>query len=86
MHLFLVILSKEDTSQMLRKKSSLPILMTFMQQIVLNVIFPKQIIARLWHNSRPLKVSTVIWQTFNQGVLLELWLACMGFPSNNEVC
>jgi len=72
MHLFLVILSKEDTSQMLHKKSSLPILMTFMQQIVLNIIFLEQIIARLWDNSKPLKVSTLIWQIFNQGVLVEL--------------
>jgi hypothetical protein len=60
--------------------------MTFMQQIVLNIIFPKQIIARLWHNSKPLKVSTLISQAFNQGVLVELWLACVGFPSNGEVC
>jgi hypothetical protein len=50
------------------------------------VIFLERIIARLWHNSRPLKDSTLIWQTFNQGFLVELWLACMGFPSNNEVC
>ncbi len=37
-----------------------------------------QVMARIWHNSRPRKVDTFIWLTLNRGLSVGTWLQCMG--------
>ncbi len=41
---------------------------------------------RMWHNTRPLKVGTLIWLTLNQGLPAGTWLQCMGILPTCKVC
>ncbi len=45
-----------------------------------------QVIANIWHNARPKKVETLIWLTFNQGLLVGTWLQLMCIPPQCKVC
>ncbi len=45
-----------------------------------------QLTARIWHNARPRKVGTLIWQILNRGLPIRTWLQMMGLPSLCKVC
>ncbi len=45
-----------------------------------------QIMAKIWHNSQPWKVSTLIWLTLNQGLSVVTCLQCMGILPTCKVC
>lgn len=59
---------------------------TFIQRLNLQNSTPSQVIARIWHNAHPRKVGTLIWLTFNQGLLVGTWLQFMGIPPHCKVC
>ncbi len=43
-------------------------------------------ITRLWHNTRPHKVGTLIWLTINQGLSVGTLLQLMGISPMCKVC
>jgi len=57
-----------------------PHMISFIQGLSLRNITIQQTIARIWHNSRPKKVGTLIWLTLNQGLSVGSWLQLMGIP------
>jgi hypothetical protein len=50
-----------------------------------NTITP-QAVARIWHNARPRKASTLIWFTLNRGLPVGSWLNLMGLLAQCKVC
>jgi hypothetical protein len=63
-----------------------PHMISFIQGLSLRNTTTQQAIARIWHNSRPRKVGTLIWLTLNQGLLVGSWLQFMGIAPNYKVC
>ncbi len=61
-------------------------MLAFIQGFNLRNSTTSQVIARIWHNTRPRKVGTLIWLTFNQGLPLGTWLQLMGIPPHYKVC
>ncbi len=59
---------------------------TFIQGLNLRNSTTPQVIARIWHNSRPRKVGTFIWITLNQGLPVGTWLQHMGIPPHCKIC
>jgi hypothetical protein len=59
---------------------------SFIQQLNLRNSIVLQVIARMWHNSRPRKVGTLIWLTLNRGLPVGTWLQQMGTPPSCKVC
>jgi hypothetical protein len=57
-----------------------PHMLTFIQGLDLRNTIAQQAIARIWHNSRPKKVGTLIWLTLNHGLPVGSWLQIMGIP------
>jgi hypothetical protein len=57
-------------------KSSLrsPGIITFIDSLNLRNSSISQVVARIWHNSRPRKVGTLVWLTLNQGLPTGTWL------------
>jgi hypothetical protein len=44
------------------------------------------VVARIWHNSRPRKVGTLIWLTLDQGLPTGTWLQVMGISPTCKTC
>ncbi len=61
-------------------------MISFIQGLSLRNTTTQQAIARIWHDSRPRKVGTLIWLTLNQGLPVGSWLQVMGIPPNCKVC
>jgi len=53
-----------------QKPKHTPSMHTFIQGLNLRNSTTPQVIARIWHNSRPRKVGTLIWIILNQGLLV----------------
>jgi len=49
-------------------------MISFIQGLSLQNTTTQQAIARIWHNSRPRKVGTLIWLTLNQSLPVGSWL------------
>ncbi len=45
-----------------------------------------QVLVKIWHNSHPHKVGTLIWLTLNRKLHVGTWLQCMGIPPPCKVC
>jgi hypothetical protein len=69
-------------------KSSLrsPGIITSIDNLNLRNSSISQVVARIWHNSRPRKVGTLIWLTFNQGLPTGTWLQVMGISPTCKTC
>ncbi len=63
-----------------------PAMNTFIQELNLSNSTTTQVTAKIWHNSRPKKVGTLIWITLNQGLPVGTWLQRMGIPPHCKVC
>jgi len=63
-----------------RNPTRIPHMIAFIQGRGLRNTSTQQAIAKIWHNSRPKKVGTLIWLTFNQGLPVRSWLQIMGIP------
>jgi hypothetical protein len=48
-----------------KRATKVPIIHSFIQQLNLNNSTDSQVLARIWHSSRPYKVGTLIWLTLN---------------------
>jgi len=59
---------------------------SFIQRLNLQNFIVTQVMARIWHNSRPRKVGTLIWLTLNRGLPVGTWLQCMGIVPTCKVC
>jgi hypothetical protein len=59
---------------------------TFIQELNLRNSTTTQVTARIWQNSRPRKVGTLIWITLNQGLPVGTWLQHMGILPHCKVC
>ncbi len=59
---------------------------SFIQSLNLQNSTITQVMARIWHNSWPWKVGTLIWLTLNQGLPVGTWLQCMGIFPMCKVC
>jgi hypothetical protein len=55
-----------------------PNILSFVQHLNLHNSTVTQVIARMWHNSCPHKVGTLIWLTLNRGLPVGTWLQTMG--------
>jgi hypothetical protein len=54
---------------------------SFIQRLNLQNSTVTQVMAKIWHNSRPRKVGTFIWLIVNRGLPISTWVQCMGiFP------
>jgi hypothetical protein len=60
-------------------------MLAFLQSLNLRNTTNSQIIARLYHNTRPCKVGTFIWLTLNQGLPVGTWLHLMGIIPHCKV-
>jgi hypothetical protein len=69
-----------------RNPTRTPHMISFIQGLNLRNTSTQQAIARIWHNTRPRKVGTLIWLTFNQGLPVGSWLQLMGIPPHYKVC
>jgi hypothetical protein len=76
-----------------KKPTHTPYIQTFINQLNLCNSSTMQIIARIWHNSRPRKVGNLIWLTLNliwlslnRRLPVETWLHCMGISPSYKVC
>jgi hypothetical protein len=69
-----------------KKPSHTPGIFSFIQQLHLQNSTVPQVIMRIWHNSRPHKVGTLIWLTLNHGLPVGTWLQCMGISPSCKVC
>ncbi len=63
-----------------------PSMHTFIQGLNLCNFTTPHVIARIWHNSCPRKVGTLIWITLNHGLSVGMWLQHMGIPLHYKVC
>jgi hypothetical protein len=55
---------------------------SFIQRLNLQNSAVTQVMAKIWHNSQPRKVGTLIWLTLNRGLPVGTWLQCMRRPLN----
>jgi hypothetical protein len=69
-----------------RNPMRIPHMISFIQGLGLRNTSTQQAIARIWHNSRPKKVGTLILLTLNQGLPVESLLQLMGIPPHCKVC
>jgi hypothetical protein len=69
-----------------RKHVSSSHMVSYIQGLGLRNTTMHQVIARIWHNSRPKKLGTLIWLTLNRGLPVGSWLQIMGIPPNCKVC
>jgi hypothetical protein len=58
----------------------------FLNNLNLRNTSTAQLTARIWHNARPRKVGTLIWQILNKGLPVGTWLQMMGLFSLCKVC
>ncbi len=58
----------------------------FIQRLNLHNSTVMQVMARIWHITRPRKVGTFIWLTLNRGLPVGTWLQCMGIFPMCKVC
>ncbi len=72
--------------QSAKKPTHTPDIHSFIQQLNLQSSSVSQMITRIWHNSRPRKVGTLIWLTLNRGLPIGTWLQCMGISPSSKVC
>jgi hypothetical protein len=61
-------------------------IITFIDNLNLKNSSTSQVVARIWHNSRPRKVGTLIWLTLNQGLPTGTWLQVMGISPTCTTC
>ncbi len=57
----------------------------FIQQLNLNNLTNRQVLAIIWHNSCPRKVGIFIWLTLNCELPVGTWLQCMRIPPTCKV-
>jgi hypothetical protein len=57
-----------------RKPTQSTNIYSFIQRLNLQNSTITQVMARIWHNSQPRKVDTLIWLTLNRGLPLGTWL------------
>ncbi len=57
-----------------RKPTQSTNIYSFIQRLNLQNSIVTQVMVRIWHNSQPRKVGTLIWLTLNQGLPLGTWL------------
>ncbi len=69
-----------------RKPTQSTNIYSFIQRLNLQNSIVTQVMARIWHNSRPRKVGTLIWLTLNRGLSVGTWLQCMGILPTCKVC
>lgn len=69
-----------------KKATHTPNIHSFIQRFNLQNSTILQVIAKIWHNSRPRKVGTFIWLTLNQGLPVGTWLQLMGIPPSYKIC
>jgi len=69
-----------------QKPKHTPSMHTFIQGLNLRNSTMPQVIAKIWHNSHPRKVGTLIWITLNQGLPVGTWLQHMGIPLHCKIC
>jgi hypothetical protein len=69
-----------------RKPTQSANICSFIQRLNLQNSTVMQDIARIWHNSQPWKVGTLIWLTLNRGLWVGTWLQCMGIFPTCKVC
>jgi hypothetical protein len=69
-----------------RKPTQSANICSFIQRLNLQNSTVTQVIAKIWHNSRPRKVGTFIWLILNRGLLVGTWLQCMGILPTCKVC
>ncbi len=69
-----------------RKPTQSANICSFIQRLNLQNSTVMQGMVRIWHNSRPRKVSTLIWLTLNRGLPIATSLQCMGILPTCTVC
>ncbi len=69
-----------------RKPTQSANIYSYIQKLNLQNSTVTQVMARIWHNSRPQKVGTLIWLTLKQGLPVGTWLQCMGILPTCKVC
>jgi hypothetical protein len=69
-----------------KSSSRSPGIITFIDNLNLRNSSISQVVARIWHNSRPRKVGTLIWLTLNQGLPTGTWLQVMGISPTCKTC
>ncbi len=67
----------------MRRPPKVLVIRSFIQQLNFNNSKNPQVLARIWHNSHPRKVSTLIWFTLN--VATPLWLSVGVKPNTSKV-
>jgi hypothetical protein len=70
----------------IKKPSHTPGIHTFVHKLNLQNSSISQMITKIWRNSRPRKVGTLIWLTFNCELPIGTWLQCMGISPSCKVC
>jgi hypothetical protein len=78
--------SSKKGYQNTRKPHPLPGIINFIQGLNLRNSTTTQVVARIWHNSRPRKVGALIWLTLNKGLPVGTWLQTMGLQSTCKGC
>jgi hypothetical protein len=59
---------------------------TFFKDLNMRNTSTAQLTARIWHNTRPRKVGTLIWSILNRGLPVGTWFQIMGLPPFCKVC
>jgi hypothetical protein len=70
----------------IRKSNHKSNMKIFLEDLNLRNTTTAQLTARIWHNARPRKVSTLIWLILNKGLSVGSWLQQIGLPSQCKVC
>ncbi len=78
--------SAKRSYQNARKPSQSANICSFIQRLNLQNSTVTQVIAKIWHDTQPRKVGTLIWLTLNRGLLVGTWLQCMGILRTCKVC
>ncbi len=65
----------------IRKSTHKSSMATFLKDLNLRNTSTAQLTARIWHNTRPRKVGTLIWLILNRGLPVGTWLQIMGLLS-----
>ncbi len=61
-------------------------IITFIDNLNLKNSSISQVVAKIWHNSRPRKVGILIWLTLNQSLPTGTWLHVMGISPTYKTC
>jgi hypothetical protein len=69
-----------------RKTHHSPGIIDFIQNLNLRNSTTAQIVARMWHNTRPCKVGALIWLTLNRRLPVGTWLQTMGLQATCKGC